>query len=107
MTRSSPARKARREQRRKIAAGAHRKAHQLTPEQAREQLAKWAAAGGDLPHLLKTNQVRYKGDVLPDHKALQAITRGVDTIASLKARYAEPGGDVPTVETAKQVERCK
>ncbi len=102
MTKSSTSRRIRRQQRRKIAEEAHRKANQLTPEQAREKLAKWAAAGGDLKYLMDHGRVRYA--TVPSMQSLRMIAAhpeaqpvmitsdGVDviqppTISELKEKY--------------------
>lgn len=75
MTRSTPSRKARRQAHKAAKIVANR----TSAAEAREKLARWAAAGGDMAYLQKTGEVRMRGELKP---------LKLNTLADMKARYA-------------------
>jgi hypothetical protein len=79
VTRSTQSRKARRQARK----AAQIVANQTSAAEAREKLARWAAAGGDLEHLKRTVKVRQVGEKAP----LGPLR--MTTLADMKARYAD------------------
>jgi hypothetical protein len=83
MTRSTKSRIARR----RAHKAAKIVADKLTPAEAREKLARWAAAGGDLAHLQRTGEVRKVGERAP----LGPLR--MTTLADMRARYND---DYPT-----------
>lgn len=74
MTRSTASRK----QRRRAKKAAQIVARRTTPAEAREKLARWAAAGGDLEHLQREGKVRMKGELKP---------LKMTTLSDMRARY--------------------
>lgn len=93
MTKSSAARAQRRQLKRKAHAAITAGVKKLTPEEAREMLGRWAAAGGDLKYLMDSGRVRYKehGDVTiaahPEARPVIIDRNGVTTINILKERF--------------------